>query len=472
MRSLLIAVFTILISLPISSQNQSDTTNQAEHNKFVNELIILKKDYESLHERTSDLKDQLKDYQTSSNSNIKNLEEKLSDRISSYVIGASVIIFFLGWLLNFLGKAAIAKGLETTVNSTIEQQALKILKDQITEDYISQLISQKGEHSINKLLSQLEVKAHETIESIKTKGDKAIDTFLATPELHARLTPNDLLNDKNIKQQQIRKQANEFFQLAYQSKNYHVKISLYNKALELEPDNMLAMNNLAVAFSEIGQPDEAIEILDKAITENQDFALAYANRANCYIKKREFKTAIEDTDTAISKNPKLELAYSLKGNALMSLGKEKEAERILSEAIEINPESSTAYFFRGIFYEETHKYKESENDYLKAQSLGYPKKESVYNNLAVLYRRQNKLDLAIEYIEKAKEIDSDDPLFDGTLALIYADKGDESQFYHHLRIALEKGCPVWKYLDDPGFEPYKNTDKLTTLIEAYKPKKK
>jgi tetratricopeptide (TPR) repeat protein len=136
----------------------------------------------------------------------------------------------------------------------------------------------------------------------------------------------------------------------------------------------------------------------------------------------------------------------------------------------LNPNSGDAYFNRAYFYEERKEFSKSESDYKRAEKLGVINKSMLYNNLAVLYRRMKKFELSIEYLDKARLLNPDFSNIDGTLALIYADKGDDENFYKYLQISLKKGCKVWDYLKDPGFDKYRESQKLTKLIDFYKTK--
>ena len=100
--------------------------------------------------------------------------------------------------------------------------------------------------------------------------------------------------------------------------------------------------------------------------------------------------------------------------------------------------------------------------------MGFGNKALLYNNMAVLYRRLKQFDTAIEFIDKAKSFNPNFPNLDGTLALIYSDKGNDEKFYEHLKIALERGCQAWNYLSDPGFEKHRDSKRLKMLIEPYK----
>ena len=178
--------------------------------------------------------------------------------------------------------------------------------------------------------------------------------------------------------------------------------------------------------------------------------------------------ALEDAEKAITINPKNEAAYATKGNVLTKLNKFIEAEESLNTAIELNPNSPFALFNRGYFYEERKLYAKSEADYIEAEKNGFPNKAWLYNNMAVLYRRQKRFSEAIDFIKKAREQNPDFPNLDGTLALIYADQGKDDDFYKYIISAMGKGCRVWNYLSDPGFDRYRNSNRLKTLIETYK----
>jgi tetratricopeptide (TPR) repeat protein len=90
--------------------------------------------------------------------------------------------------------------------------------------------------------------------------------------------------------------------------------------------------------------------------------------------------------------------------------------------------------------------------------------------LAVAYRRKKQFDTAINYLDKARTVNPDWPNIDGTLALIYSDKGDDENFYKYLKISLDKGCLAWNYLSDYAFDRYRDSEKLKKMIEPYKNK--
>ena len=56
-------------------------------------------------------------------------------------------------------------------------------------------------------------------------------------------------------------------------------ITCCERAIQIDPNSVLAYSNLGAALSEHGRRDEAIRYLERAIQINPDFALAHGNLA-------------------------------------------------------------------------------------------------------------------------------------------------------------------------------------------------
>jgi len=403
--------------------------------------------------------------------------EKYSDDTKSlinlYVFFITAAILVIGFLLNFFGKNAVKKRVEELISETaqahIESKIVDVLNSRITNEIIETAIKSKSEKQIQDLIGAIQQKGDTAINQIKNKGEEIIQSMLASPPKIERKVGNKH-NDKEISIQNNSIRADEFFNLAFNSNDPRIQIELYKNVIELDPYNSAAYNNMAVSFNNLNEPDEAIKAADNAIRLNPENAMAFANRAQAYNLKENLEKALKDIAVAIDLNPKFEFAYSVKGNILTKQGKLEDAKISINKAVEFNPDSAEAYYNRAFFYEERGDYDKSKQDYEKAESLGMANKALLYNNMAVLYRRLKQFDTAIQYIEKARQFNPDFPNIDGTLALIYADMNNEENFYKHLKIALEKGCQAWNYLQDPGFNNYRDTTRLKMLIEPYRKK--
>jgi tetratricopeptide (TPR) repeat protein len=475
--TILIILFTICNTLgqtTVSTKKNERTTEISENSevKLLLELEKLKSEKKHLESEVSRLENSTERKFDSVKDDLKEQKEDTKDRINIYVFFVGLLFALIGTAINFFGKAAIKKRVEQIIQDTsqayAESKTNEVITQKITDEYISNIIKKKGDPEIKRLLDELKVKGNNTIQEIKQKGDDIINSVWAAPPKQTENKIEKNATDEEIKQTQENLRADEFFNLAFKTKDHKVRISLYENVLELEPENYNALNNIGVAHSDIYKYKKAIEYFDKAIELDPSNSLAYANRANSQNQLDEFDQAINDADKSIELNAKNEWPYAIKGNVLTKQQKFVEAEEILNKSIELNPKSGVAYFNRGYFNEETKRYEDSISDYHKAEELGYANLPTLYNNLAVGYRRMKDFDKALSYLQKAREINPDWPNLDGTMALIYSDKGDKEKFYKFLKQALDKGCPVWNYLKDYAFDPYRDKERLKKLIEPYK----
>lgn len=448
-----------LILLEEKVKSQQDFITRLQDNVEANEKEFSKRLTEFKNEETSKIEDYKKD---------------TKDLINLYVYFITGTVLLLGFAINFFGKSAIKKRVEELISETaqkhIESKILETLNSKITSELIESAIKSKSEDEIKKIISSIEQKGNHAIDQIKTKGDAVINSMLAAPPKIQIKLPHKLLKDSEIKENNNLLRADEFFNLAFNSTDPRIQIELYKNVLEIEPNNVHALNNMAVSHNNLNETDTSIELLNKAIRLNPKFFQAFANRAQAFNLQENLTEALKDVETAILLEPKFEYAYSIKGNVLTKQGKYPEAEIALNQAVEMNPNSAEAYYNRAFFYEESKEYEKSQQDYEKAETLGIANKAMLYNNMAVLFRRLKQFDRAIEFVEKAKSFNPNFPNVDGTLALIYADKNNDEMFYSNLKIALEKGCQVWNYLSDPGFNKYREEKRLQMLIEPYKKK--
>ncbi|CAM4071765.1 tetratricopeptide repeat protein [Gillisia limnaea] len=398
--------------------------------------------------------------------------EKLNSKIENYLLIGSVALAIILFLINFFGRKLIVDKIENLIqiqaSKYAEQKANQVIQEYIDNGKIEELIEQKAKPIITEIAKKIELDGINVIDEIKVKGNEVISSMLASNTNGVGEIPEK--EEKEIKKKNLNTRAREFFDLAFSRKDPLIQIELYKNVLELEPNNIAALNNVGAAYNNAYNYNDAIKHLTKAVEIEPEYAIAIANLANSYNLSDDLDKALEYANKAIEKNPNLDWSYSVKGNVLTKKGKLDDAEKTFGLAIKINPNSPEVYNTRGYFYEETGKYEEAEKDFLKAEKLGFPNKAMLYNNFAVLYRRKKEFNKALKYLEKAREENPDFPNIEGTLALIYADKGDRDNFYKHMIIALEKGCPAWNYIDDPGFDKFREEEKLNKLLESYKKK--
>lgn len=465
----------IFLNLFCAYSKQNNLTIGSKNNDISILEVEINRQNEQNENKFSEIKTSISDLKRDTDKEIQEYKESTKDLINLYVFFITVGVLILGFLINLFGKSAIKKRVEELITETIQNHAEKkiveTLNSKITTELIESTIKAKSQGEIDKLLDLIKKEGIDTIKNLEHRGNEAIKKILSAPPKPMKVKKAKDLSDLEISEQNDTLRANEFFKIAYENtENPRIKIELYKKVLEIRPDNFTALNNMAASHINLNEAEAAIQALDKAININPEYAIAYVNRARALNLLNKLDDALIDLEKAYNIDPKFEFIYSIKGNIYTKQGKYEEAEIELNNAIQMNPDSAEAYFNRAYFYDERGQFDKSETDYKMAECLGMENKSMLYNNMAVLYRRKKEFDTAIEFIEKARSFSPAFPNIDGTLALIYADKNDDDNFYKYLQIALEKGCPAWNYLQDSGFDKYRESDRLKTLLEAYKKK--
>ena len=176
-----------------------------------------------------------------------------------------------------------------------------------------------------------------------------------------------LLFDKNELDALLTK-ANSYLFLG----NLNLAKEFFLKALEIDKDNIIAMNNLGLIERKLSNHNEALKWFEKASKINSpDRWMALANKASL----------------------------------LLDVGKIKEALKNLREAYRVS-KSPKILMLIGNCYLEEGNYDKAEEYYLKAISKGYCDQYVLYN-LGLCYYYMKKYDKAKEYFENAKLLAKD-----------------------------------------------------------------
>ena len=99
-----------------------------------------------------------------------------------------------------------------------------------------------------------------------------------------------------------------------------------------------------------------------------------------------------------------------------------------------------------------------------------PKSGQLYNQLAECYLYNDEITNAFTNAKKAYECDPMDVngYIMSTLAQIYGEMGNVKLFYVYTEEALKRRLPVWDYVEELGFNKFKNERQFKELIKKYK----
>ncbi len=206
----------------------------------------------------------------------------------------------------------------------------------------------------------------------------------------------------NTKHKLSIKTESDYFQEAYEEDNAEQAIVLYQKGIEIKP-NDVAYNNMGNAYDELKEYQKAINAYQKAIEIKPDYDIAYYNMGNAYNKLKEYQKAINVYQKAIEIKPN-DMAYYNMGVVYKELKEYQKAINAYQKAIEIKPDYDGAYNNMGNAYGELGEYQKAINAYKKAIEIK-PDEHNAYYNMGNTYRELKKYQKAINAYQKAIEIE-------------------------------------------------------------------
>ncbi len=212
------------------------------------------------------------------------------------------------------------------------------------------------------------------------------------------LTNLDILQ-KIAEQEEFNNDWSIYYLLGYaygELKEYNKAITTYQKAIEINPKNDDAYNNMGITYGNLKEYDKALTAYQKAIEINPQKDEAYNNMGIAYRNLKEYDKALTAYQKAIEINPKDDSAYNSMGNAYSDLKEYDKALTAYQKAIEINPKYDKAYFNMGIAYDELKEYDKALTAYQKAIEIN-PKYGSAYTNMFEMQLIRNQ-DFSLERI--------------------------------------------------------------------------
>lgn len=113
--------------------------------------------------------------------------------------------------------------------------------------------------------------------------------------------------------------------------------------LEKFPGSAVVMNLQGAALQMLGKVAEAVSVFDKAISLQPDFSEAHSNRGNALKDLGDIDEAIASYDRAIRLNPQNVVAYLNRGNACKDDGRMEMARACYEQVIKLSPDFAEAH---------------------------------------------------------------------------------------------------------------------------------
>jgi tetratricopeptide (TPR) repeat protein len=85
-------------------------------------------------------------------------------------------------------------------------------------------------------------------------------------------------------------------------RDYDGALAVFNKALELDPDNATVLNSRGLAYSNKGEEERALADFDLAMQKRPNFPAPYNNRGLIFLRRGELQRAYDEINIALSLN--------------------------------------------------------------------------------------------------------------------------------------------------------------------------
>jgi tetratricopeptide (TPR) repeat protein len=216
----------------------------------------------------------------------------------------------------------------------------------------------------------------------------------------------------------------------------------WSKALELEPDEAPAHNNLGLALVETGKVREGMEHYRKALELSPGYPEAHNNLGSALVRSHRLPEAVEQFEKALKTNPNHASAHLNLGAALAQMGRIDEAMPHLERALELLPEDAEAHTNLGLALAMKGQLDAAIPHLEKALGANPAAFESQFN-LARILAAQGKFEQAIPHFEQAVKLSGGrEAMILSLLAGAYGEVGRFVEAARTARLALAATPPA------------------------------
>lgn len=218
------------------------------------------------------------------------------------------------------------------------------------------------------------------------------------------------------------------------------------KTLQLAPQSVQALMTLAdLYFNGLKQPAKAADYFGRAAQLRPDYAPAHLGLGMSYLALRDYGKAEPELERAHSLAPSSPLPLMVQSQLQMNQGNIKGAISRLQEAAKLAPTMEEIPLRLGMYYQQDKQWSEAYAAYETALRLN-DRLVIAYNNLAWMAAdRKERLDDAERWGAKAMQLFPNEPSLKDTYAWVKRARGDNQAALALLESITSSGNPIAEY---------------------------
>ncbi|MGB4776372.1 MAG: tetratricopeptide repeat protein [Daejeonella sp.] len=154
-----------------------------------------------------------------------------------------------------------------------------------------------------------------------------------------------------------------------QDKNYSKAKEISDAFALTEKMNSDDLANFALSYSQLGLHDEALKIYDKSLQLNPDNKYSLNNKGYTLNLMNKYEEAISLFNKCIEIDKEFAYSYNNRGLAKIKLGRAEEGLQDINRSFELDPDNSYAYMNMGIYHFDNGEFDKALQNFLKAKEL-------------------------------------------------------------------------------------------------------
>lgn len=190
----------------------------------------------------------------------------------------------------------------------------------------------------------------------------------------------------------------------YYMEQYEDAEKIYDRVLDLNPDDPNTLHNRGTTYARLGRYNEALDGFNHCLELVPDALGVLNNRGLTYRFLKRYDESLADFNRALEVKPDYPEALYNRGNTYAVLKRYDKGLADFNRALELRPGHLDTLTSRGVLYTCLQRYEEALADFNHALELSPDDPGTLYN-LACLFSLWGKVDDALAYLEKA--IDGD-----------------------------------------------------------------